>query len=121
MVYQAISVTAKSPAAGLFAFSPIINLWPRPQQSTPPTIHMIHPIRNHPSPCRSPRARRHPLKKLLLLPAAAFIIACASCGESTPEPPPPVTDTEPVGEGLKVIGYALLGAAVVGVLGRMLR
>ena len=85
---------------------------------------MIHPIRNHPCPCLHPRpsARRHPLKKLLLLPTAALVIACASCGESTPEPPPPpVTDTEPVGEGLTVIGYALLGAAVVVVLGRMMR
>ena len=87
---------------------------------------MTHLFQSIPHPCqsmlRSRSARRHPLKKLLLLPAAAFVIACASCGESTPEPPPPpVTDTEPVGEGLKVIGYALLGAAVVGVLGRMLR
>jgi hypothetical protein len=32
-----------------------------------------------------------------------------------------VTDTAPVGDGLKVIGYALLGAAVVGVLGRILK
>jgi hypothetical protein len=44
-----------------------------------------------------------------------------SCSDSTPKPPPaPVTDTQPVGEGLKVIGFALLGAAVVGVLGRIL-
>jgi hypothetical protein len=31
-----------------------------------------------------------------------------------------VTDTSPVGDGLKVIGFAMLGAAVVVVLGRML-
>ena len=49
--------------------------------------------------------------------------ACTSCTEPpAPEPPPvPVTDTQPVGEGLKVIGYAMLGAAVVVVLGRMIR
>ncbi len=85
---------------------------------------MTHSIHN-PSPCHPPRPcahGKHPLKKLLLLPAAALVIACASCSESGPAPPPPpVTDTEPVGEGLKVIGYALLGAAVVVVLGRMLR
>jgi hypothetical protein len=63
-----------------------------------------------------------PLKPLLLLPVAGILLACASCSESpSPKPPPPpVTDTRPVGEGLKVIGFALLGAAVVGVLGRML-
>jgi len=85
---------------------------------------MIHPIRNHPSPCLSVRARgKHPLKKLLLLPTTGFALACASCSDTYTEPPPavPVTDTEPVGEGLKVIGYALLGAAVVGVLGKLLR
>ena len=62
-----------------------------------------------------------PLKLLLLLPVAGLLLTCASCGESSPQPPPPpVTDTQPVGEGLKVIGFAMLGAAVVGVLGRML-
>jgi hypothetical protein len=61
------------------------------------------------------------LKPLLLLPVAGIFLACASCSDSTPKPPPPpVTDTQPVGEGLKVIGFAMLGAAVVGVLGRML-
>jgi hypothetical protein len=32
-----------------------------------------------------------------------------------------VTDTTPVGNGLKVIGYALLGGAVVMVLGSMIK
>ena len=95
---------------------------------------MILPIKNHlPSylPCLSSRhrhrSRRRPtLKKLLLLPAAGIIlvcILCSSCTESGSGPPPsvPVTDTAPVGDGLKVIGYAMLGAAVVVVLGRMIR
>ena len=59
---------------------------------------------------------------MLLLPVVGLVMTCASCAESTPEPPPvPVIKTEPVGDGLKVIGYAMLGAAVVGVLGRMLK
>ena len=33
----------------------------------------------------------------------------------------PVTDTAPVGDGLKVIGFAMLGAACVVVLGRLIR
>ena len=66
--------------------------------------------------------QRRPIRKLLLLPAACLVLACASCSEPPPElPSPPVTDTAPVGDGLKVIGYALLGAAVVLVLGRMIR
>jgi hypothetical protein len=63
------------------------------------------------------------LKPLLLLPAAGLALACASCGESpSPKPPPvPVTDTRPVGEGIKLLGFAVLGAAVVTVLGRLIR
>jgi hypothetical protein len=61
-------------------------------------------------------------RKLLLLPAAGVFMACSSCSEPpAPKPPPVITDTRPVGDGLKVIGYALLGAAVVVVLGRMLK
>jgi hypothetical protein len=49
-------------------------------------------------------------------------MACSSCTETpAPKPPPVITDTRPFGDGLKVIGYALLGAAVVVVLGRMLK
>jgi hypothetical protein len=63
----------------------------------------------------SPRpAVRHFLKMLLLLPVAGLFMACTSCSESpsTP-PPPPIADLAPVGEGLKVVGFAMLGAAVV--------
>lgn len=66
-----------------------------------------------------------PRRKWFLIPLAgiALILACSSCEPTAPPKPPPVpvTDTRPVGEGLKVIGFALLGAAVVGVLGRMLK
>ena len=77
-----------------------------------------------PHPCqpalhdgRQPRYRM-----LLLIPLAGLAIALASCsgGESSVGHPS-VTNTEPVGEGLKVIGYAMLGAAVVIVLGRLIR
>ena len=80
-------------------------------------------IKNHP-PASGPKKR--PMKSLLLLSAAGCFMALGSCSEATPKPPPPppqtvtVTDTEPVGDGLKVIGFAMLGAAVVVVLGRML-
>lgn len=83
---------------------------------------------NHPHlPALRQRCRRETrsLKPLLLLPVAGLFLAMAlaSCSEtSSPKPPPPpVTDTRPVGEGLKVIGFAMLGAAVVVVLGKMIR
>lgn len=85
---------------------------------------MIQLIRKHPSPCRpfGYCRKKSSIKKLLLLPAAGLLLVCASCSEPAPEAPPlPVTDTAPVGDGLKVIGFALLGAAVVCVLGRMIR
>ena len=62
--------------------------------------------------------------KLILLPC--FITALMSVsGCSSPPPteavPVVVTDTEPVGEGLKTLAYAFLGASVVLTLGRLLR
>ena len=59
---------------------------------------------------------------LTAIPAIAMAMALSSCDTPPPKPaPPPVTDTRPVGDGLKVIGFAMLGAAVVAVLGRVLR
>jgi hypothetical protein len=87
--------------------------------------------RHIPHPCQPAleitgrRFSNRPNRKWFLIPLAGLVVALAlaSCGgDSPPTPPPvPVTDTQPVGEGLKVIGFALLGAAVVGVLGRMLK
>lgn len=88
---------------------------------------MIHLFRHIPHPCQptlhgDARRRRNRRRLLLLLPLAGLVMAFASCSESTPEPPPvPITDTKPVGDGLKVIGYAVLGGAVVIVLGSMIK
>ena len=70
--------------------------------------------------------RRLQNRKWLLIPLAALVLAFAlpSCSGGDPHhsaSPVPVTDTRPVGEGLKVIGFAMLGAAVVLVLGRLVR
>jgi len=88
---------------------------------------MNHLLRHNPHPCQpmlQPQ-RRFPMRKWFLIPLAGIVLAlaCASCSSApTPKPPPiPVTDTEPVGEGLKVIGFAMLGASVVVVLGKMIR
>jgi hypothetical protein len=54
----------------------------------------------------------------------AILAACAlgvSCEHGpAPSAPPPI-ETKPIGDGLQVIGYALLGASVVFVLGRLLK
>jgi hypothetical protein len=61
--------------------------------------------------------------RLLLLPVAAAVMTLSSCeDESAKKQAPQITvDTNPVGAGLSVIGFGLVGAAVVGALGRMLR
>ena len=59
-----------------------------------------------------------------MLPVAAAFMALSSCNDeevAKPTPQVTVTDTKPVGEGLKVIGFALVGAAVLGVLGKLVK
>jgi hypothetical protein len=52
---------------------------------------------------------------LLLIPAAGLALACSSCAESKSDATPPIiTDTAPVGDGLKVIGYAVVAFGVLG-------
>lgn len=87
---------------------------------------MIHLSRHLPCLCKpATNRRRLPRHRpWLLFPLAGLLLTCASCSQEAdpPEKPPvPVTDTRPVGDGLKVIGYALLGGAVVIVLGSMIR
>jgi len=49
--------------------------------------------------------------------AATAIVLLGSC--TSPTGPPPI-DMGPVGDGLKVIGFALIGMAVVITVGRFL-
>jgi hypothetical protein len=79
---------------------------------------------NHPQfPALRP-SRRKPSHAFLplLIPAAGLALACSSCSGPEPQPDLPIlADTTPVGEGLKVIGYAVVAFGVLGVLGRMLK
>ena len=56
------------------------------------------------------------MKPLLpLIPVVLLLVACTtSTGPAAP-------DMGPVGDGLKVIGFALIGVSVVVTLGRLLR
>ena len=51
---------------------------------------------------------------LLGLAAATMLLSCTS------QTGPPAPDMTPIGEGLKVIGFALIGTAVVITVGRFL-
>ena len=51
----------------------------------------------------------------------AGFLGCLSCEPANEPAPIPVTDTRPVGEGLKVIGFCFLGAMVVLTVGRCFR
>jgi hypothetical protein len=117
-----LSVTPVIPPATSPA-SPPGSLRFHSKHHTKPNITIIVMNQSYPSfPQPNGRREKRRLKPLLLLPLAGLFLACASCSEpSSVPPPPPVTDTRPVGDGLKVIGFALLGAAVVAVLGRMLK
>lgn len=60
------------------------------------------------------------MKSLLPLLLIAFF-SCVSCEPAKEPAPIPVTDTRPLGEGLKVIGFCFLGAMVVLTVGRCFR
>ncbi len=65
----------------------------------------------------------HTFRNILLIASGLLILTLCSCERQATDMPVliPVTDTEPVGDGLKVLGFAVLGSAVVCVLGRMIR
>ncbi len=82
---------------------------------------MIPILPFHPS-TRSGFVARRVAKSLLLLPVIGCVLACTSCEAGDSLPGIEVTaDVKPIGEGLKVIGFAVLGASVVVVIGRMLK
>jgi hypothetical protein len=84
---------------------------------------MTHLHRHNPHPCQPALhvGHRPRFRMFLLIPLAGMALALASCSSEPPRSSVPVTDTRPVGDGLKVVGYAMLGAAVVIVAGRLIR
>ena len=79
---------------------------------------MITPVKHDPVSGRRDKSRRR--KTLLLLPLLGCPMAVGACQDAPPPSLRPCRRTRPVGTGLEVIGCALLGAAVVAVLGRLL-
>lgn len=78
--------------------------------------HLKRPgARRHPALQPAPRPVRAVKKPVTVLACGAAVLLLAACdGSSGP-------DMAPVGDGLQVIGFAVLGAAVVAVLGSLLR
>ena len=70
-------------------------------------------------PLRS--TRKWFLISLTGLVLALALVSCSGTDSAPKAAPVLVTDTKPVGEGLKLIGFAVLGAAVVTVLGKLIR
>ena len=60
---------------------------------------------------------RRATKSLLILPVIACVLTCVSCTDQTQ----PIVDVSPIGDGLKLLGYAVVGAAVLGVLGKLVK
>ena len=116
--FTPVTTPAKPPGktAGLFCVTNPAPINPNPNPNK--TNIMITPVKHRHVSGRRDKSRR--LKTLLLL--LGCLMAVGACQDAPPPKPPPVpvTDTRPVGKGLEVIGYALLGAAVVVVLGRLL-
>ena len=56
-------------------------------------------------------------KSLMILPIIACVLACVSCTDQTQ----PIVDVSPIGDGLKLLGFAVVGAAVLGVLSKLVK
>ena len=61
--------------------------------------------------------QRRVAQSLLILPVIPCALACVSCQDQGA----PMVDTTPLGDGLKVIAYAVLGVGVLGVLGKLVK
>ena len=61
--------------------------------------------------------QRRVAKSLLILPIIGCALACVSCTDQTQ----PIVDVSPIGDGLKLLGFAVVGAAVLGVLGKLVK
>lgn len=77
---------------------------------------MIPNITSHLTAKRCSTQRRV-TKSLMILSVIGCVLACVSCQDQGA----PVVDTTPLGDGLKVIAYAVLGVGVLGVLGKLIK
>ena len=57
-------------------------------------------------------------KSLLILPIIMCALTGVSCSEETSSP---LVDVTPLGDGLRVLAYAVVGLGVLGVLGKLVK
>ena len=78
---------------------------------------MIPTIASYQLTAKGCSTRRRVAKSLMILPIIGCVLACVSCNDQSV----PIVDTEPLGQGLKVIAYAVLGVGVLGVLSKLVK
>ena len=60
----------------------------------------------------------HVSKSQLILPIIMCALTCVSCTEDAASP---LVDVTPLGDGLRVLAYAVVGLGVLGVLGKLVK
>ena len=84
----------------------------------PNTKPMIPTIASNQLAAKRCSSQHHVSKSLLILP----IIMCALTGVScTEDVSSPLVDVTPLGDGLRVLAYAVVGLGVLGVLGKLVK
>jgi hypothetical protein len=79
---------------------------------------MIPTIASYPPAAKRCSSQHHVSKSLLILP----IIMCALTGVScTEDAASPLVDVTPLGDGLRVLAYAVVALGVLGVLGKLVK
>lgn len=63
-------------------------------------------------------SQHHVSKSLLILPIIMCALTGVSCSEETSSP---LVDVTPLGDGLRVLAYAVVGLGVLGVLGKIVK
>ncbi|BDS05399.1 hypothetical protein NT6N_04390 [Oceaniferula spumae] len=65
------------------------------------------------------------MRNAFLFATLAMFVSCTGCSKKKQDPPPPVVvnapDYQPIGEGMKVQSYALVGVAVIITVGLIAR
>jgi len=82
------------------------------------TKQMIPTTVSYPPAAKRCSSQHHVSKSLLILPIMMCALTCVSCTEDTSSP---LVDVTPLGDGLRVLAYAILGVGVLGVLGKLVK
>jgi hypothetical protein len=79
---------------------------------------MIPTTASYPPAAKRCSSQHRVSKSLLILPIMMCALTCVSCTEDAASP---LVDVTPLGDGLRVLAYAILGVGVLGVLGKLVK